>query len=119
MLLDPYHDGKIHGIEVEKQIRETINDYISNLQKIDINYPYFISISMLNSKGGRIISDNMIAIQLSRSAWGDFGAIYDDDLILPSVYVENKDELSEKLRCCFDIFWNADGYDRSPVTNTP
>jgi hypothetical protein len=119
MLLDPYHKGKIHGVEVEKQIRKTINDYIFNLQKIDINYPYFISISMLNTKGCRIISDNMMAIQLIRSAWGDFGPIYDDDLILPSVYIENKNELSEKLRYCFDVFWNADGYDMSPVVDNP
>jgi hypothetical protein len=119
ILLDPYRDGKIYGMGVEKEIRKTVDNYILNLQKIGFNFPYFISISMLNTKGRRIISDNMITVQMIRDAWGDFGAIYDDDLILPTIYIENKDELSEKLRYCFDIFWNADGYDMSPVTNVP
>jgi hypothetical protein len=114
-LLAPYHDGKIPGVKVEKEIRGTIDDYISNLQKIGIDFPYFISISMLNTKGRRIVSNNMAGIQIIRDIWGDFGAIYENDLILPTVYIENKDELPEKLRYCFDIFWNADGYDMSPV----
>jgi hypothetical protein len=118
-LLDPCHDGKIPRVKVEKEIRGTIYYYISNLQKIGIAFPSFISISMLNTKGRRIVSNNMTAIQTIRDVWGDFGAICDDDLILPTVYIENKDELPEKLRYCFGVFWNADGYDMSPVTNAP
>ncbi|MDR2446249.1 MAG: hypothetical protein LBD58_02995 [Treponema sp.] len=51
-----------------------------------------------------IILDDMMAMRLIRSAWGDSGAIYDDDLIFPSVYIEDKNELSEKSGYCFDVF---------------
>jgi hypothetical protein len=110
------HEG-IRGIDVQEEIQKAINDYITNLQEFGISYPYFISISMLNTKGRKISSDHS-GREWVRAFWGDFGGISEDDLIFPTLYVENKDELSEKLKFCFDIFWNADGYESSPIVNT-
>jgi hypothetical protein len=113
-LMNHYGDKEIYGIGVEKKLQTGINDYIANLQDFGISYPYFISITMLNTKGLKIISDHSRR-EWMRSVWGDFVGISEDDLIFPTIYVENKDELSEKLKFCFDIFWNADGYEASPI----
>jgi hypothetical protein len=72
---------------------------------------------MLNTKGRKIRSDHS-GRELIRSVWGDFDGIFEDDLFFPTIYVEDKDEISEKLKFCFDVFWNADGYEASPTVNT-
>jgi hypothetical protein len=40
--------------------------------------------------------------------------IFNDDLILPAVLIEDKTQIQKKLTCSFDIFWNAGGYIQSP-----
>lgn len=112
-------DGKdnINGDIIENMIRGKINDYLIGFTSIEIDYPYFINISLLNIKGSRIIISNQIGHAIYRSLWGDLGRIYNEDLLLPVVYVEKNSELKEKLDYCFNVFYNSDGLPGIPKNN--
>lgn len=107
-------EKKIYGKDLEKSIKDTIDRYINNLNKIGITYPFYIGISILNIKGYRIQSPNQMGMNIFRSVWGDFGGIYSNDIILPTIYVDNKEELDNEFTECFKIFWNTDGFPCSP-----
>ena len=101
----------IFGVQMEEEIRKAILNYIENLQLNNISYPYFISISLINTKGFSIrckTSDY-------RFIGNDFYEIFEEDLLLPTVFIENKNDLVKKLILCFEIFWNSNGYSQSPV----
>jgi hypothetical protein len=106
-----YTNEKImYGIQTEQEIKKTMIEYINALETINIKYPMFISLSFLNTKDFQIlITHNNI-----RYIHDDFYTVYEDDLLLPTMFIENKDDLDEKFKSCFDIFWNSNGYAEHP-----
>jgi hypothetical protein len=98
---------------LEPDIRETIKNYIESLSKLNVNFPYFISVSCLNVKGYGI---NAKGLGYHKNQ--DFNKFFENDLLLPTVYVENSAELSEKLCFIFDALWNSSGYPNSPFTRS-
>jgi hypothetical protein len=99
--------------QLECEIKETIENYIKNLTKLDVGFPYFISVSCLNVKGYSIR-----ATDTGYHRNTDFPEIFENDLLLPTVYVENNDELSEKLGVAFDALWNSGGYPGNPFNGS-
>jgi hypothetical protein len=102
----------IFGVQMEREIRKAIISYIVNLQQNNIPYPYFVSISLINTKGFTIRcqeSDYRFSIN------EDFYEIFEEDLLLPTIFVENENDLVNKLKSCFEVFWNSNGYSKSPV----
>ena len=103
------NEKKLYGKSIEDNFENTVKSYIESLLKFKINFPFFISISLLNTKGYILVFDNNYRISN-----GDFNKIYEDDLLLPSIFIENENELDSKLKSCFDILWNANGFLKSP-----
>jgi hypothetical protein len=104
----------IFGEEMEKEIRKAIMNYIVILQQNNIPYPYFVSISLINTKG--------FTIRCQRSDYRfsineDFYEIFEEDLLLPTIFVEDENDLVNKFKSCFEVFWNSNGYSESPVIN--
>ncbi|WP_461248940.1 hypothetical protein, partial [Treponema sp. R6D11] len=89
------------GSELEKTIKDGITNYLTNLCNNNIPYPYFISISFINTKGYII----KYAENDYRSISDEFKEIYQDDLLLPTIFVEKINDLEPKLKLCFEIFW--------------
>ena len=104
-------DKKFYGIQFEQEYKQTIIGYINSLKKYNIDFPYFISISLLNMKGYKIVINN----SNYRDIHNDFYAIYEDDLLLPTIFIENEYDINDKLKYCFDVFWNANGYKENPI----
>jgi hypothetical protein len=103
-------DKTLSAVQLEYDIKETAKKHIENLTKLDVGFPYFISVSCLNVKGYSIR-----ATDTGYRRNTDFPEIFENDLLLPTVYVENNDELSEKLGVDFDALWNSGGYPGSPM----
>ena len=104
------NENKIFGKFVEEEINKAIRTYIDGLESISINFPFFLSVSLLNTKGNMIVINN----SNYRNVHTDFYEIFDEDLLLPTIYVENKSDLDEKIITCFDVLWNSNGYSGSP-----
>jgi hypothetical protein len=104
-------DKTFYAGRLKHDMRETIKNYIENLSKLNAGFPYFISVSCLNVKGYSIKIEDYFYHQ--NQYFHDF---FENDLLLPTVYVENSDELSEKLGVVFDVLWNSSGYPGSPIT---
>jgi hypothetical protein len=106
-------DKTLSTVELEYDIKETTKNHIENLTKSDVGFPCFISVSCLNVKGYSIHATDT-------GYWRNtnFPEIFENDLLLPTVYVENNDELSEKLGVAFDALWNSGGYPGSPLNRS-
>jgi hypothetical protein len=100
--------NEIPGQWVEQALKCAVTGYISSLEKLDISYPFFVAFSFLKTKGLKIIRDKDYHFM------NDANEIFNDDLILPTVFIEDKTQIHEKLTSSFDIFWNAGGYIQSP-----
>jgi hypothetical protein len=88
-------------------------EYKENLIKLNAGFPYFISFSCLNVKRYSIRSTDTGCHRNT-----DFPEIFENDLLLPTVYVENSGKLSEKLGAPFDALWNSGGYPGSPLNRS-
>jgi len=107
-----YPDEKvIIGIQMEKEIKKAIINYIDNLQQNNILYPFFVSISLINTKSLRIRYQESDY----RFINNDFNEIFEEDLLLPTIFIEDNNDLVMKLKLCFEVFWNSNGYNQSPV----
>ena len=104
----------IYGSKLEQDIRSNIKYYLDELLKLNINYPYFISISVLNTKGFILVKSIDSNIN-NRNFHADFDKIFDNDILLPTIYVENNNDLNSKLNLCFEVLWNSNGYSESPI----
>jgi len=100
----------ILGPEIERTIKDGITNYLTELCNNNIPYPYFISISFINTKGYKI----KYAENDYRSIADEFLEIYQDDLLLPTIFVEKINDLETKLKLCFEIFWNSNGFPQNP-----
>ena len=104
------NENIIYGKQVESELILAIKKYINGLDNINVGFPFFISISLLNIKGHKIVVNR----NSNNFTHPDFLEIFDEDLLLPTIFVENINELEEKMKFCFDVFWNSNGYTGSP-----
>ena len=108
-LLKP--DGKdlyIPSIAFERELIQSLYNYLSALKTLNVELPIFIFLTLLGVKGYRM--------GLSRKWWPRQGVhTIDRDIIeVPEVMVENYDvEPPLVLKPCFDSVWNACGFERS------
>jgi hypothetical protein len=106
-------DKTLSANQLEHEIKDAAKNYIENLAALNAGFPYFISVSCLNVKGYSIH-----ATDTGYDRNTDFPKIFENDLLLPTVFVENIDELFEKFAICFDALWNSDGYPGSPLNRS-
>lgn len=103
----------IHGNGLEQSITKFLEAVIPFFPKHGMNFPFFFSLSLINVQGFRIVT-NINSSTMSFPRINDFDIITDTDFIIPSVFIENEEELPEKINSCFDIMWNSCGYDKNP-----
>jgi hypothetical protein len=103
-------DKTLSANQLEHELKDAAKNYIENLTALNVDFPYFISVSCLNVKGYSIRATDTGYLRNS-----DFPEIFESDLLLPTVFVENIDELFEKFGICFDALWNSGGYPGSPL----
>lgn len=104
-------DGKklIPSIAYESEIITTTKSHLQNLLEDGVKGPVLIFISLLGVRDYEMAVGRMVGSRFRKIA------IDRDDLILPEVYVENIEtyDAIKSLKPCFDMIWNACGYERS------
>lgn len=107
-MLAPRQDRHfIPGVEYEQKILESISEYFSVHQKLGVEPPIFIMLSLLGVKGYEM----GVNFGFGRS----FGSPIDRDVLLVSeVMVEDLNfNLPQVMKPIFDTVWNAAGYSQS------
>jgi hypothetical protein len=97
----------INGCQFENFIEDIISKSICALSKVENTYPFFISISLLNTKNCRI--DNGVIYVTGFNG----NLIPENDLILPPIYIENEKDMKKKLIYSYNVLWNSSGYAKS------
>ncbi|HOV98211.1 MAG TPA: ATP-binding protein [Bacteroidota bacterium] len=109
-LLDPaFNQGKlwIPISSFEKSLIQSLSEYLSVLQTLNVELPVFIFMSLLGVKG---YSKDDFHSHLLRSPY----PIDRNVLMLPEIVIESYDvRAQDVLRPCFDSIWNACGFPRS------
>jgi len=105
LILLPYEGNKsISSIGFEERIIERINSYLDFYEKIELEPPFFLSISLLNVNGYEISFGNQVIAALEVRNH----QILEKSLVLPERVIEDyKDNIAKILKPCFDIIWNA------------
>lgn len=97
----------IRGIHNEQKIVERILEYISVLNKLSAEPPFFIMPSLLNVKGYSMFVSSDFQCERGHS-------IDRHNLLMPEVIIENFNfEPSKVMKPIFDTVWNACGYSGS------
>jgi len=107
-LLSPHDDIKgIPSVVFECRIVKAFEKYIAVLGKLGVDFPVWVSLSLLGVKGYCMF----VRPRLQRFR---IYQIDRDELIIPEVQVEQvKVSGEEILKPVFDSIWNACGYERS------
>jgi hypothetical protein len=97
----------IPSVSYEQDLLTFSEKYIDVLESLGVPGPFYVSISLLGVKG--------FDMAVRRGSYRMEKHLIDkEDLILPSIMIENSDEnFFEKLQPAFDLVWNACGYKRS------
>ena len=111
LLLKPHHnDGKliIPSIAYEKELIESLYDYLSILKKLNVELPVFIFLTLVGVQGYSMDVDRM------SFSINEVYTIDRDILLIPEIAIESYDIIAKDiLRPCFDSIWNACGYSGS------
>lgn len=93
-------------VNFEKNIIKGIEQYLKFLEKIGVELPCFIYVSLLGVNGYRIYNDRL---------WSYEAHLIDRDVLMPiEIFIEDYNtEITSALRPIFDSIWNAGGYLRS------
>ena len=108
-ILEP-RKGKlfIPSILYEKELIDSLSNYLSTLETLNVEPPIFIFLTLLGVKGYRM------GVDQSRIFITEHHVIDRDILSLPEVVIENYEVLAEAiLKPCFDSIWNACGFPKS------
>jgi len=109
LLLEVGEEDKriIPSVAYEYTVVCALKSYLAVLVKLDIEFPLWICLSLLDVKG--------YVMAVSDRFWGRrIHPIDRDELILPEIQVEDADTPAERiLRPAFDSIWNACGYEQS------
>ena len=109
----PIKENEIHGVFIEQIIREFIEVIVPFMKQYEKAFPFFCSISVLNIKGFRLVTSSD-RFPISFLVNPDFNIISETDIVIPTVFLENADDLQEKINYCTDIIWNSGGFDKNP-----
>lgn len=98
----------IPSITFEKSLVESLKDYLSVLDTINVEPPVFMFLTLVGVKG------YLMGLDTSKYYIDEIYAIDRDILLLPEVVIENYDvQAQDVLKPCFDSVWNACGFSRS------
>lgn len=108
LLLEP-HEGKllIPSIAYEQKLINSLSDYLSLLNTLNVELPVFLFLTLISVKGYSMAVDEW------RFSIDEIHTIDRDVLLLPEVIIESHDVKAEDvLKPCFDSIWNACGFPR-------
>lgn len=107
LLLEPLNDNLvIPSIAYERELMESLSEYLSILRKLGVELPILIFLTLVGVKGYKMAYQRFFR----RETY----PIDRDILFVPEVVIENYDVLAKDvLRPCFDSIWNACGFPRS------
>ncbi len=99
----------IPPVVFEEEIVNSLGRYLRIQNKLEIEPPFFILLSLLNVAGYNLPTRNITGMGY------DTNQIDRDNLIVPELLVENSSLASEViLKPAFDAIWNAAGLPQSP-----
>ncbi len=108
-ILEPHEGGLvIPSILYERELIDSLSNYLSTLETLNVEPPIFLFLTLLGVKGYRM------GVDQSRIFITEHHVIDRDILSLPEVVIENYEVLAEAiLKPCFDSIWNACGFPKS------
>ncbi|CAH1226058.1 hypothetical protein PAECIP111893_05320 [Paenibacillus plantiphilus] len=96
-------ENKIPSMYFVEKISAFIHQSISNYQLMGVSEPFYITVSLFGVTGYRFAIDP--------SQYFDAPPLLSEDtLIFPEVFIENGDNIENKLNIIFDALWNAFGF---------
>jgi hypothetical protein len=96
------------SVGYERYLIEAVRDYVASLQKLEVQCPIIIVVTILEARGVGM-DPNIVA------RWNDGAPIDRNTLLLPDVVVEDYGcDVPNVLQPIFDAVWNACGFERSP-----
>ncbi len=106
-MLEPYKEElKIPSVGYEEELIKYLASYLSFLQKLNVEPPIFVFLTLLGVKGYSMAVSG-------RFPFAEHHTIDRDILQLPEAIIENYDvRAQDVLRPCFDSIWNACGFQR-------
>ncbi len=102
----------IPHVKIEKEIFEKVLNYMGSLSKSPSYFPCYLSVSLLNTKGFRMLTD-------IRSDSSEIECISRDNLITEPTRIEEYDlsKIKKAVVQQFDLFWNECNKEKSPNFN--
>ncbi len=93
----------------EIRLIQNVESYITALEELGSSSPYFVFLSFLGISDYRFLT----------SSTGNFPTrrLDRDNLILPTVTIEDKQHVNSSMRALFDMVWNAFGLEKSKYFN--
>lgn len=107
-LLDPYQGQLfVPSVAFEEEIIKAIRNYTAALQRLDVNFPLVIMLTLLGVSGYRVGYD-------TRFMAFNNGTFDRDTLLIPELIIETfKIDVGSVMKQSFDMVWNAAGWERS------
>ena len=109
LLLEPHNEELlIPSIAYEKELIESLNTYMSVLKTLGVKPPILVFLSLIGVKGYRMAVDRFLFPPFERKG------IDRDVLLIPEEVVYGYDvDPAQVLKPCFDLIWNACGFQGS------
>ncbi len=109
LLLKPHKDQLvIPSVGYERKLIRSLTDYVSVLEKLGIEPPIFVFLTLLGVK------DYILGVDQTKISVPTTETIDRDVLLLPENVIRSYTvKADEILRPCFDSVWNACGFPRS------
>jgi hypothetical protein len=107
-LLSPWRPKQdVPSVLFEEQIIKTVRNYVLSLQRMQIELPYALMLSLLGVAGYEMAFTQGLSFSAPQT--------FDRDVVLiPEVLIESFDcDISQLLKQPFDMVWNAAGWPRS------
>jgi hypothetical protein len=106
--LAPYSaGGRVQGPILEKHVIGTLRCYVCFLNRLRVDVPFAVMMSLLGFKGYRIGPQEMAPMR-------DIGYFDRDVILVPEVLLESFDaDITKLMKQTFDVVWNAAGWARS------
>lgn len=98
---------KIPVTGIQNSLLKNIKQYINFFEMMNIQYPIFLFLTILNAKGYKINFKNNFPINYDQMT------LDRNTLFFPEIIIEKKEIIPELLlKPLFDSLWNAFGYDK-------
>lgn len=98
---------KIPVTGIQNSLLKNIKQYINFFEMMNIQYPIFLFLTILNAKGYKINFENNFPINYDQMT------LDRNTLFFPEIIIEKKEIIPELLlKPLFDSLWNAFGYDK-------